>query len=169
MAAATSPKKKESHGHGAQANVRQWISRWIAREVVHENHPDYCHWGHAPAVCLCAIVSPHPSRLNPSEGARPRLVSPLRGADRQVLPTLCADSEQDPGKPRRKLIAERLALFLKTAGRKRDWFLCRRPERQTVLSRPPPGPHPRQLKWIAAARLPDHCSSQDATTRERQL
>src|SRR5882724_2525244 len=113
----------------------------------------------------CAATNQFPF----SEGARPQLVLPQRGADRQALPALSSDSARDPGKPRRKPIAERLALFLKTAERKRHWFLCRRPEQQTVLSRSPPGQHLRRLKWIAAARLPDHCSSQDATARERQL
>src|SRR5437773_750964 len=68
------------------------------------------------------------------EGARPQLVLPQRGADRQALPELTSESARDPGKPRHKLIAERLALFLKTAEQKRRWILCRRPERQAVLS-----------------------------------
>jgi hypothetical protein len=91
------------------------------------------------------------ARLNPfSEGARPQLVLPQRGVDRQALPALTSDSARDPGKPLHKPTAERLALFLKTAEQKRRWILCRGPERQAVLSRSPPGQHLQQLKWIAA-------------------
>src|ERR1700719_1390883 len=63
-----------------------------------------------------------------SEGARPQLVLPQRGADRQALPALTSDSGRDPGKPRHKPRAERLALLPKTAERKQHRFLCQRPE-----------------------------------------
>ena len=72
----------------------------------------------------CATTNQFPI----SEGARPQLVLPQRGAARQALPALTSDSGQDPGKPRYKPIAERLALLPKTAERKQHWFLCRRPE-----------------------------------------
>ena len=103
----------------------------------------------------CAATNQFPF----SEGARPQLVLPQRGADRQALPASTSDSAQDPGKPRHKPIAERLALFPKTAERKRHCFLCRRPARQTVLNRSPLGQHLQRLKWLAAARLPDQISS----------
>src|SRR5436309_943719 len=116
-------------------------------------------------VTDCATTNQFPF----SEGARPQIVLPQRGADRQALPASTSDSAQDPGKPHDKPIAERLVLFPNTAEQKRHCFLCRRPERQTVPSRSPLGQHLQRLKWIAAARLADHCSSQDATALERQL
>ena len=56
-----------------------------------------------------------------SEGARPQLVLPQRGADRQALPALTSDSGRDPGKPRHKPRAERRALLPPSLAATRPW------------------------------------------------
>src|SRR5467141_3413586 len=63
------------------------------------------------------------------EGLTDRARTPYRYANKLPAQLEAMNSVRDPGKPRHKPRAERLAPYPKTAERKRHRFLCRRHER----------------------------------------